>query len=144
MTVTARGDNQTAEVKIPAICEDEGGRIAFNINYILEYLKGNERLVELGISTPTAPACFLDGRSTVLIMPMSVQDEASKEAEDKAPEPEKTTEGETAENINREPETAGAAVVDKEETAVEAPAVAEGEAGDRSARGRGRKRKKKG
>lgn len=87
MTVTARGGTQTAEVKIPAVCEDEGGRIAFNIKYILEYLKGNERLVELGVSTPTAPGCFLDGRSAVVIMPMSVQDEASKEAEDKAPEP---------------------------------------------------------
>ena len=80
----------TILAKVQGPCT-EGGRIAFNSRYLLEYLEKKEGLVLLETTTPSSPGRFTHGSSPgYVVMPMYVQDSAPP-----APEP-------TAEEINAE------------------------------------------
>ena len=60
-------------------------RIAFKSQYLVEYFKGQEGIVSMGVSSPSAPALFTTaGMPDVVMMPMSVQ-------WDEGPAQEKTT-----------------------------------------------------
>ena len=72
MQVSSKGENTSASTSFP-ILEGAEGRIAINLGYLLQYLKDKGGIVEMAISTPSAPVLLLDGRSTVVIMPMYVQ-----------------------------------------------------------------------
>ena len=73
----------------------EGGKIAFNSRYLLEYLEKKEGLVLLEATSPSSPGRFTHGRSPhCLVMPMFVNDEEG-EPSDKAAAP-------TPEEINAE------------------------------------------
>jgi len=86
MTVRAVSEDKgELEVVIPVETDGGPGRTAVNISYLLDYLRGKEGLVTMGIAGPTSPILFLHSASPlVLIMPMSVQwpsDEADRPEE---------------------------------------------------------------
>jgi DNA polymerase-3 subunit beta len=61
------------EVSMPAQALNGAGRIAINMRYLQEYVKGKSGLVTMGITTVTGPALFRHGSSPlVVIMPMNV------------------------------------------------------------------------
>jgi len=74
MSVSAKSDDMgSVETAIP-VEADEAGRIGFNVNYLLEYIKGKEGLITMTISGEKAPALFRHSASPlVVMMPMMVQ-----------------------------------------------------------------------
>ena len=74
LTVAARGEDKgeaTAEVPVQAT---EPGRIAVNVVYFLDYLKGRDGVITMGVRGPQDPVLFRHRTSPlVLIMPMQVQ-----------------------------------------------------------------------
>ncbi len=73
------------------------GRIAISSNYLVEYFKGQEGIVNMGVNSPSAPALFTTpGMPDVVIMPMFVQWNGEPAAETPpAEEPaQETSEGE--------------------------------------------------
>ena len=84
LTVSVKGkDNDNSiEAKVPAQVEGGAGRVAANVSYLLDYLKGKDGLVSIGVTSPGSPILFRHGASPlVVIMPMYV------EAEPKVAEP---------------------------------------------------------
>jgi len=74
MAVSARDGDNEMEVSIPVTSEGGDGRVALNVNYLLEYLRGREGMVTLGVTNPESPVVFRHGASPVVIcMPMFVQ-----------------------------------------------------------------------
>ena len=74
MTVSAKSDNKgSIETFIP-VETDEPGKVALNVNYLLEYLHGKEGLITMATSSEKAPILFRHSASPlVLLMPMNVQ-----------------------------------------------------------------------
>jgi len=61
------------EVTMPAQTLNGGGRIAVNMKYLQEYVKGKSGLVTMGVTTVSGPALFRHSSSPiVVIMPMNV------------------------------------------------------------------------
>jgi len=75
MTVSARGEEKASvEATIPVQTQGDPGKVALNVKYLLEYLKGKTGMVTMGITSPTAPVLFRYASSPlVLIMPMFAQ-----------------------------------------------------------------------
>lgn len=75
MTVSAMSaEKGAAEAEVLVQTEGGPGRTAINVNYLLEYLKGREGLVTMGVSSESSPILFQHGTSPlVVIMPMFVQ-----------------------------------------------------------------------
>ena len=75
MTVSAAAAEKGSVVgKVKAVTDDEPGRIAINISYLLEYLSGKEDYVEMGISSDKSPVLFkYHDFPAVVMMPMFVQ-----------------------------------------------------------------------
>jgi len=75
LTVSAAAAEKGSVVgKVKAVTDDEPGRIAINISYLLEYLSGKEDYVEMGISSDKSPVLFKYHDSpAVVMMPMFVQ-----------------------------------------------------------------------
>jgi DNA polymerase-3 subunit beta len=75
MTLSAKSDEKgSVEAEVPVKAEGGTGRVALNAGYLLEYLKGREGLVTMGVTTETSPVIFRHGTSPlVLIMPLGVQ-----------------------------------------------------------------------
>jgi len=75
LTATARSEEKgevTAEV--PAQTDGTAGRIAINVGHLLDYLKGREGIVTMGVRGAQEAVLFHHGTSPlVLIMPMVVQ-----------------------------------------------------------------------
>ncbi len=74
MSVSAKSDDMgDIETAIPAET-DEPGRIGFNVNYLLEYIKGKEGLITMATTSEKAPALFHHSASPlVVMMPMFVE-----------------------------------------------------------------------
>ena len=87
------------EVTMPAQALNGAGRIAINMKYLQEYVKGKSGLVTMGVTTVSGPALFRHSSSPiVLIMPMNVSwpgDETGKPA---TPEPTPQSPQETPED----------------------------------------------
>jgi DNA polymerase III sliding clamp (beta) subunit (PCNA family) len=61
------------EVTMPAQALNGAGRIAINMKYLQEYVKGKSGLVTMGVTTVSGPALFRHSSSPlVVIMPMNV------------------------------------------------------------------------
>jgi DNA polymerase-3 subunit beta len=74
MTVSAKSDEMgNIEATFPVQAED-AGQTAINIRYLLDYLKGKEGLVTMGITSDKSPIVFRHRSSPlVIIMPMLVK-----------------------------------------------------------------------
>ena len=75
MTVSAKAEEKgEVQATIPVDIQGDPGKIALNVKYLLEYLKGKMGLLTMGVSTPQSPVLFrYGGAPLVLIMPLFVQ-----------------------------------------------------------------------
>jgi len=74
MTVSAKSDDKGQVETSLSVESHEPGRIAINVRYLLDYLRGKEGVVSMGVRTPQDAILFHYGTSpTVLIMPMFIQ-----------------------------------------------------------------------
>lgn len=75
MTVSAKSEKKGAiEAEVSVQTEGESGRTALNVKYLLNYLKGREGLVSMGVRGTQEPVLFRHSTSPlVMIMPMFVQ-----------------------------------------------------------------------
>lgn len=88
LTVSAEVDGRIAETKVAVTVDGSDGRIAFDARYLTSYLKSREGIVSIRYEAHTHPGVFLDGKCTVVIMPMALE----KTQEPKAEEPEPAAE----------------------------------------------------
>jgi len=74
MSVSAKSEKMgDIETSIP-VETDEPGRIGFNVNYLLEYIKGKEGLITMATQGEKGPGLFRHSTSPlVLLMPMFVE-----------------------------------------------------------------------
>jgi len=75
MTVSAKGDEKgSVEAEIPVQTEGGTSKVAVNVSYLLDYLKGKEGLLSIGVTSTQGPVLFRHGTSPlVVMMPMFVQ-----------------------------------------------------------------------
>lgn len=117
LSVIAKADDQTAEVVVPIALEGEEGNIAFNIRYLSDYLKPRQGTVEIKLSDPSRPGLFLDGRCTVVVMPILLAKETPTE-EPSEPPANQASEQPPAEELQ---EPASEAAPDREQKKTRAP-----------------------
>jgi DNA polymerase III sliding clamp (beta) subunit (PCNA family) len=87
------------EVSMPAQALNGSGRIAINMRYLQEYVKGKSGLVTMGVTTVSGPALFRHGSSPlVVIMPMNVSWPDDQVETPVEPEPAPEPPGETSED----------------------------------------------
>ncbi|GAH93519.1 unnamed protein product, partial [marine sediment metagenome] len=74
MTVSASSEEVGRVEGTLPVQADNPDRVAINIKYLLEYLKGKEGLITMGLTGKTSPV-VLRYRSSplVMVMPMNVQ-----------------------------------------------------------------------
>jgi len=73
MTLSAKGEVNQVETTV-AVEAQEPGKVAVNVNYLLEYLRGKEGLVTMGVISPQQPVIFrYDASPLVIVMPMFVE-----------------------------------------------------------------------
>ena len=97
------------EVSMPAQALNGAGRIAINMKYLQEYIKGKSGLVTMGVTTVSGPALFRHSSSPlVVIMPMNVSwpgDKVEIPAEpEPTPEPPEVTSADTEEGTGEQVE----------------------------------------
>ena len=91
------------EVTMPAQALNGAGRIAINMKYLQEYVKGKSGLVTMGVTTVSGPALFRHSSSPiVLIMPMNVSWPGDKVETPTDPEPAKDSPQETPDEESEE------------------------------------------
>jgi len=74
MTVSASNEDVGKVEGTLPVQADNPDKVAINIKYLLEYLKGKEGIVTMGLSGGTAPVLFRHRSSPlVLVMPMQVE-----------------------------------------------------------------------
>lgn len=75
LTVSAKsGDKGSVEAEVQVQTEGGAGKTALNVRYLLDYLKGKEGLVSIGVKGVVDPILFRHGTSPlVVVMPMTVQ-----------------------------------------------------------------------
>jgi DNA polymerase-3 subunit beta len=74
MTVSASSEEAGKVEGTLPVQADNPDRVALNIKYLLEYLKGKEGMITMGLSGGAAPVMFRHRSSPlVLVMPMNVQ-----------------------------------------------------------------------
>jgi len=74
LTVSARSEEAGKVEGTLPVQTDNPDRVGLNIKYLLEYLKGKEGMITMGLSGGTAPVMFRHRSSPlVLVMPMNVQ-----------------------------------------------------------------------
>lgn len=75
MTVSAKSDDKgEVEAQVPVLTESGNGRVALSVGYLLDYLRGRQGMVTMGLKDDKSPVLFRHGTSPlVLIMPMFVQ-----------------------------------------------------------------------
>jgi hypothetical protein len=87
------------EVTMSAQTLDGAGRIAINMKYLQEYVKGKSGLVTMGVTTVSGPALFRHSSSPiVVIMPMNVSWPDDKVEKPIEPEPTPELPEETSED----------------------------------------------
>ena len=93
MTVSAKSaEKGDVEAEVPVQTEGGPGKVALNVRYLLDYLKGREGLVTLCANGVSNPVLLRHGTSPwVILMPMNVQWEPGAEVEEPA-EPEASSE----------------------------------------------------
>ena len=101
--------SDTIEVTMPAQALNGAGRIAINMKYLQEYVKGKSGLVTMGITTVSGPALFRHSSSPlVVIMPMNVSwpgDKVERPIEpEPTPEPPEKTSADTEEGTGEQVE----------------------------------------
>ena len=74
LTVSATSDDKgKVEAEVPVQTEGDPGRVALNVSYLLDYLKGKEGLVTVGAKDESSPVLLRHATSPpVVIMPMFV------------------------------------------------------------------------
>ena len=73
MTLSAKGEENQIETTVP-VEAPQPGKVAVNFRYLLEYLRGKEGMVLMGVKSPEVPVLFRYGTSPlVIIMPMTVE-----------------------------------------------------------------------
>jgi len=97
------------EVTMPAQTLNGAGRIAINMKYLQEYVKGKSGLVTMGVTTGSGPALFRHSSSPiVVIMPMNVSwpdDKIEKPIEpEPTPEPPGKTSADTEQGTDEQVE----------------------------------------
>ena len=61
------------ETAVPAVIE-QPGKVALDVSYVLNYLKGKTTLVRMSVNSPSEPALLqYQSCHKVVIMPMMVQ-----------------------------------------------------------------------
>lgn len=75
LTVVARNEDKgKVEAEVPLVGEATPGRVALNVSYLLDYLKGKQGVLSIGVKNEQSPVLFHHGNSPlVMIMPMFVQ-----------------------------------------------------------------------
>lgn len=75
MTVSAKGDEKgSVEAQVLVQTEGGAGKIAVDVSYLLDYLKGKEGLLSIGVTSTQGPLLFRHASSPlVVMMPMFVQ-----------------------------------------------------------------------
>ena len=75
MTVSAKGKEKgSVEAQVAVQTEGEPGKVAVNVDYLLNYLKGRDGLLSIGVRGTQDPVLFRHSTSPlVLIMPMVAQ-----------------------------------------------------------------------
>ena len=75
LTVSAKSDEKgSVEAQVPVQTEGGTGKVAVNVSYLLDYLKGKDRLLSIGVTSAQAPILFRHGTSPlVVMMPMFIQ-----------------------------------------------------------------------
>lgn len=74
LTVSASSEEMGKIEGTLPVQADNPDRVALNVRYILEYLKGKEGLITMGVTGKTAPVVFRHRSSPlVMVMPMNVQ-----------------------------------------------------------------------
>ena len=101
-------DGGSIEAQIPVQAEGGPGRVAVNVAYLLNYLKGKEGLISMSVNDRSSPVLFRNGPSTplVVIMPMFAEwpDEKKAKAEAKEAPAESSEEGPEDEETGEPPE----------------------------------------
>jgi DNA polymerase-3 subunit beta len=73
MTVSARGEDNSASAEMGVASNEPEGRIAVEVKYLLDYLSKKEGVVTLSITDERSPLLFRYGKApVVVIMPMNV------------------------------------------------------------------------
>jgi len=111
LAVSAITDEQTVEARTIVSIEGENGHIAFNCAYLLNYLKTVQGMVDVRIIAQDSPATFLDGKCTVVIMPMFIKWENDPADETEADDIQDTTSADDTKDpvTEKEPPVAAAA-----------------------------------
>jgi len=75
MTVSAKGGEKgSVEAQVPVQTEGGTGKVAVNVSYLLDYLKGKDGLLSIGVTSTQGPVLFRHGTSPlVVMMPMFIQ-----------------------------------------------------------------------
>ncbi|MBI4286322.1 MAG: hypothetical protein HY670_10580 [Chloroflexi bacterium] len=75
LSVSGRSSEKgQVEVSFPVTSEGGDGRVALNVSYLLDYLRGREGLVTMSVISEKAPVLFRHGTSPVVVMmPIFVQ-----------------------------------------------------------------------
>jgi len=95
--------SDTIEVTMPAQTLNGAGRIAINMKYLQEYVKGKSGLVTMGVTTVSGPALFRHSSSPiVVIMPMNVSWPGDKVETPREPETAKDSPQETPDEESEE------------------------------------------
>ncbi len=105
-TATEMGE-VTAQVRLLVPCT-AAGKIAIDVKYLVEYFKGQEGIVSMGVSSPSAPALFTTaGMPDVVMMPMFVQwDGAQPTTEEQNPAEEQPSQEPSGEPVAEDSVTA--------------------------------------
>ena len=114
MTVSAKGkDSGSIQATVPVQITGEPSRIAFNVNYLVSYLKGRQGMVKMSVTDRQAPAIFRNGAGSplIVIMPMFAQWDDEPPAPE--PGPPAPSSEESAEATEEEPETETEEVTDE-------------------------------
>ncbi|MBI2917958.1 MAG: hypothetical protein HYY01_08170, partial [Chloroflexi bacterium] len=76
LQVTVKGEaGESVQMGVPGTCDppEQAGRIAFNISYLEQYLKGKQGMVKISVYRESGPALLTyHGRGDHVLMPMFV------------------------------------------------------------------------
>jgi len=122
MTVSAvSSDKGEVEVQVPVQAEGGPGRVAVNVRYLLDYLRGKQGLISMGVTNSSSPVLFRNGASSplVVIMPMHVNWDGESAAE--APKDEAPTESPDDKSEDEEPDESAETEPPESDSEAEAP-----------------------
>jgi DNA polymerase-3 subunit beta len=89
LTISAKGEDNSASAEMGVASNDTGGRIAVYVNYIMDYLSKKEGVVTISITNEQSPILLRYGKAPlVVVMPMQVDWGDKKPTVEEEPEPE--------------------------------------------------------